>query len=141
MKRGSGFTKLPNAIFNDQRLKAGHLALLWRLASHSPSWIIKSKAEIKALGVCEKTYFKLLGDLEEWKYIKRKRAYKDGRIAGLYVEVHLPKLTPKINGSAACPSHYTKPSKTNVRNKGLLRKTNTEEGRSNFDLIDDGDVG
>lgn len=125
-----GFTKVPNFIFEDNRLNAKHLALLVRLASHATGWIVKSDMEQAALGISEPTFLKLMRELESWRYLKRKKAYVDGKVAGLHVDIRWPKLTKKKDGLVSGEISTTEPLKPKPRTKGSLRRTITKKSAS-----------
>lgn len=119
VKKREGFVRVPREILNDPQLKGKHLAALVRLASHSDNWVVKRPIEAAALGVGDDAYGKTLNHLENCGYITRTKAYKNGKIDGLYITVHW--------------SMVSKPTNTI---EGIFNTSNSEFD----DLIDDGDT-
>ena len=132
----TGYTKVPNHVWDDDRLDGVDIALLTWLNSHVPSYIVKGPIVRDRLRMAEPKYNKRMRNLVNLGFLKKSTAYFDGKVAGIHVQVTWLKLSKQNMGSESDAEH----AKAVRRNDGLLRRTITKKGASPAKVSSSGEV-
>ncbi len=130
----NGYLKVPNALYDDERLTIQHIGLLVFLASHQPGFPVKAGFIQKRFRVTEERWKRLKEDLETWGYLRAEFAYQNRKRIGFRFWVSLKPGNMDLVGA-------TKTQKPMPRKPGVSKKTTLREQRpaSGVDLIDDDD--